>query len=118
MRSKIANTITPLQKAPMVIFNDKQFKVKGKGEEDIYFSQQERNVLRKLLVKMEKEAADTRAHAESSSDSDGEHFVPTSEKKKKEAAKAHDPSLKEIFQTHGISEDPELMKQLKNWKKK
>lgn len=116
-KSKVTKMITPLQKAQMVIPHKHRFEKPGASEKDIYFSQQERNVLRKLLLKMESEAE---KHTSSSigSDSDDHHFVPTSERKKKaQAKKVEDSGLRKIFETHGITPDPELLKQLEHWRK-
>ena len=115
LKHQMPATLYSAQRASFVIFKGEKFKEKGKGEEEVYFSQQERNVLKKLLKKMENETQAARDHAESSS-SDEEHFVPTSEKRKKAEAKSHPQSLKGIFESHGVKDDPELMEALKHWK--
>mmetsp|Transcript_24651 Transcript_24651/g.21880 ORF Transcript_24651/g.21880 Transcript_24651/m.21880 type:complete len:125 (+) Transcript_24651:187-561(+) len=114
LKQQAAATIYQAQRATFVMFKGDKFSEKGKGEEEVYFSQQERNVLKKLLSKMDSDTQKARDHFESSS-SDEETFVPTNEKKKAEA-KAQDTKLHGIFETHGIKDDSKLMKALKDWK--
>ena len=106
---------TQLPKATFVTtFKGDRFKDKGKGDEQVYFSNEERRVLQKLMKKLDSEAQEAREHAESSSDE--EHFVPTSEKRKEEATNQMDQGLRRIFEAHGIKEDSGLMDELNKWK--
>ena len=99
------NTATSLfqtSRASFVVFKGDRLKQKGKAEEEVYFSEQERNVLKKLLHKMEAETKKERIANESSSD-DEVH------------KKSEDKKLEEIFQSHGVK-DSTMMDELKKWK--
>ena len=120
LKRQMTNVFYQTPRASFVMFKGDKFVDRGKGEEQVYFSQQERNVLKKLLLKMENETKAQRQHLEySNTSSDGEHFVPTSEKRKREAeAEAkRNAGLQGIFRSHGIKGDKKLMEALENWKR-
>ena len=117
MQRRLAPTLYQTQRASFVIFKDDRFKKKGRGEEEVYFSQQERNVLKKLLNRMDQEAQAQREYVETSSEEE-HHFIPTAEKRRLAAQRAQDQDLRKIFSAHGVRSDPRLMKALKDWKNK
>ena len=116
LKQRVAPTLYQTQRASMVIFKGDRFQKKGKAEEQVYFSQQERNVLKKLLNKMESEAQSQRDQFQASYADEDDHFVPTAEKRKLAKQKEIDERLRKIFSYHGVREDPRLMRALKKWK--
>ena len=118
LKRQMTTVLCQTPRASFVMFKGDKFVDRGKGEEQVYFSQQERNVLKKLLLKMENETKVQRQHLEySNTSSDGEYFVPTSEKRKREAKAKHNAGLQGIFRSHGIKGDKKLMEALENWKR-
>ena len=108
----MTTSLYQVPRASFVMFKGDKLKSKGKGEEEVYFSQQERNVLKKLLAKMEHEAKAERKKTEYSSDSDDDSPAEKRRHKRTEA----DDKLEEIFESHGVKDREELMEALLDWK--
>eukprot|EP00345_Euplotes_harpa_P000368 CAMPEP_0168324958 /NCGR_PEP_ID=MMETSP0213-20121227/4404_1 /TAXON_ID=151035 /ORGANISM="Euplotes harpa, Strain FSP1.4" /LENGTH=114 /DNA_ID=CAMNT_0008327355 /DNA_START=20 /DNA_END=364 /DNA_ORIENTATION=- len=80
----------------------KKLKDKGKGDEERFFQEQEREVLKRLLKKLEAEEANKTQKKEESSSSDDEK---------------NQEGLQDILKKHNIKEDSKLAKDLKEWQK-
>ena len=106
LKYRLTTSLYQTSRASFVAFKGDRLKHKGKGEEEVYFSEQERNVLKKLLSKMEAENKAEKEKAESSSDDEAH----TKHKSK------GDDKLEEIFQAHGVKDNAHLMDELKKWK--
>eukprot|EP00345_Euplotes_harpa_P013780 CAMPEP_0168334580 /NCGR_PEP_ID=MMETSP0213-20121227/10362_1 /TAXON_ID=151035 /ORGANISM="Euplotes harpa, Strain FSP1.4" /LENGTH=103 /DNA_ID=CAMNT_0008339271 /DNA_START=122 /DNA_END=430 /DNA_ORIENTATION=+ len=103
-----------MQKARFVIFakNDPNLgalKEKGRGEENVYFSEQERNLIKNLLKKMETQNVSRKQNLkhEDTTDDDIPHIGHKEHK--------HVETLKQIFERHGIKDDSTLIKDLNEW---
>lgn len=117
-RRALAASLLHPSKMGYVVFHGDKFKDKGKGEEEVYFSQQERNVLKKLMKKLETDARQVKEKAlASSSDSEG-YYDRSKDAQNAAALKAEEQMerLLDIFHTHGVKEDKQLIDDLKHWK--
>ena len=118
-RTKLAPTLTRASRMPFIIIHDRKLQDKEKGEENVYFSKQERDALRRLLNKMEKQAAEQEEAVDASTTEDeGDDSFHSKMKRAiaKEKGEGDEEELHKIFEAHGVKEDSKLKEDLKKWK--
>ena len=109
--------MTQLPRASIILSSHYNFNAKERGEENIYFSQQERNTMKRIIAKLDANAEAERRKFNQQFE-ENHYFVPTSEKRKMQASRELDESLVQIFQDFGIKEDKSLIQSLEDWKTK
>ena len=107
--------ITQLPRATIILSSHLQ--ARERGEERVYFSEQERNTMKRIIARLDQNAEAERQKLNQMFQED-HFFVPTSEKRKLAAARELDEGLVQIFHEYGVKEDKNLMKSLKAWKTK
>ena len=118
VKSKMTSALISPAKMSFVAFKGDRFKDKGRGEEEVYFSEQERALLKKLVQKLETEAQAMKDKIEEST-TDEEILTKAPEGIKESdltKTKEQRDALKQIFEKHGIKDDHSLYDELSSWK--
>jgi hypothetical protein len=121
LKQKLATSMLQASKMTFVSFKGDSFKDRGKADEKVYFSQQERDVMKKLMRKLDNEAKEAKEGLLGTSSDEGalrkaKNAAQDKAQAAKEAAQEHTKKLKDIFTSHGVKDDEGLMDALKRWK--
>mmetsp|Transcript_7082 Transcript_7082/g.8036 ORF Transcript_7082/g.8036 Transcript_7082/m.8036 type:complete len:121 (-) Transcript_7082:39-401(-) len=110
LKTKIPMALVSSNRAGFVVLtahvDKKKLKEKKKENEEQLFSKQETETLKMLLKKME-------AHAELAKKANEDH---DDELPMRDKELIHTNRLKKLFQKHGVEENAEFMRELREWK--